>query len=899
MPKTDFEMRANLATKEELYLKRWEAADHFFKIISKRQHKEPFVLHDGPPYANGNLHSGSAMNRILKDIINRSHAMLGYYTPFVPGWDTHGLPIENAIIKQGINRKEMKPEDFRKLCYEYAVSQIEMQKSTMKRLGQMGDFSNPYITLSKEYEADQVRSFSKMALKGLIYQGLKPVYWSYASESALAESEIIYQDKKDQAIYVTFQVADGKGILDGSESFVIWTTTPWTLPANKAICLNPRFDYALVETNKGKLIVLENNVEKLMQDFEILEYQITRTFKGQELEYIEASHPFYQDKRSLVIVGDHVTAEEGTGCVHTAPGHGIDDFNVALKYQLEVVAPVDEKGHMTSEAGLELAGQFIEKANKTIIKMLEDNGHLLKKETIIHSYPYDERMKSPVIFRATVQWFASIEKIRDGLLMEIKKVNWLNNWGEVRLYNMIETRGDWCISRQRLWGLPIPIIYHEDGTPIIEEEVFNHIADLFDRYGSNVWYEYDVLDLLPAGYTHELSPHKKFTKEVDIMDVWFDSGSSFNVLFERLLKFPADLYFEGSDQYRGWFNSSLIISYATNGSSPYKNVLSHGYVLDEKGDKMSKSIGNIINPLDIVNVYGADVLRLWCANIDFRQDVRIGDAIMKQTSDQYRKIRNTFRFMLGNLNKNDFDPKTDYLNYDQLETVDKHIQILLQELNGKCLEFYKNFEYLKVSSALSIFMTNELSAYYFNIAKDILYIEKKNSIRRRQVQSVIYDLLNTLLLLWAPILVYTSEEIFDFIRNQEDSIHYHDFKESMVFEESALIKKDFEQLLLIRDDVLKALEDARENKLIGKPLEAKVVLNLQEADRVLLEKTVKNIPQWLTVSQVEFSEASLNKYKYCEIKIEKAEGEVCPRCWNITQSVHNDYLCKRCEKVLE
>ena len=652
MPNTGFEMRGNLANKEPGILDKWQKQDYYKRILEKNEGNKPFILHDGPPYANGNLHAGTAMNRTIKDIIVRSKAMAGYYTPFFPGWDTHGLPIENAIQKLGVNRKEVTAKEFREKCEEYAHQQIAGQMATEKRLGQVADYEHPYITLNKEFEARQVRSFAKMALDGMIFQGLKPIYWSPWQETAIADSEIVYFDKKDTSIFVAFDVLDGKGVLDGDEKFVIWTTTPWTIPSNLAICLNDYLDYCVVNTEKGKLIFLESKIDELLPKFGLTNLGVLKHFKGRDLEYVTVKHPFYPERPSVVILGSHVSDEDGTGCVHTAPGLGTDDFIVGKKYGIEPFSPVDDKGCLTIEAGEDLVGKFVvgdepDGANVAVIKKLAACGALLGKEKITHSYPHDDRLKKPVIFRSTVQWFASIDKVKPQLLEAIKKVKWCNSFGEVRLTNMIASRKDWCISRQRLWGVPIPIIYTEDKKPIIEKEVFDHIADLFEEYGSNVWFEREAKDLLPEGYNNPASPNGIYTKEKDIMDVWFDSGSSWNELIARGYDYPCDLYFEGSDQYRGWFNSSLIVSVAVNGTAPYKSVLSHGYVCDSKGEAMHKSVGNVVNPLDIINKYGADIFRLWAASEDFKADMRIGDSNLKQVSDQYRKIRNTFRFLLG------------------------------------------------------------------------------------------------------------------------------------------------------------------------------------------------------------------------------------------------------------
>ena len=902
---TAFEMRGNLAVKEPGILEEWEKDDHYHKILEKNRDHKPFVLHDGPPYANGNLHAGTAMNRIIKDIIVRSHAMEGYYTPFFPGWDTHGLPIENAIQKLGVNRKEVSPEEFRKKCEEYARGQIATQMATEKRLGEVADYEHPYITLNKEFEARQVRSFAKMATSGMIFQGLKPIYWSPYQETAIADSEIVYFDKKDTSIYVAFDVLDGKGVLDGDERFIIWTTTPWTIPSNLAVCLNEAFTYAVVQTEKGKLIFLESKIDELLAKFGLTNQGVVKTFKGKELEYATVKHPFYPERPSLVILGSHVSDEDGTGCVHTAPGLGTDDFLVGKKYGIEPFSPLDDKGCLTAEVGPDLEGKFVlgedeNSANVAVIKKLAACGALMGKEKITHSYPHDDRLKKPVIFRSTVQWFASIDKIKPELLKAIKDVKWLNSFGEVRLTNMIQSRKDWCISRQRLWGVPIPIIYTEDKKPIIDEAVFNHIADLFEEYGSNVWFEREAKDLLPEGYTNPASPNGLYTKEKDIMDVWFDSGSSWNELIARGYDYPCDLYFEGSDQYRGWFNSSLIVSVATNGTAPYKAVLSHGYVCDSKGEAMHKSVGNVVNPIDIINKYGADILRLWAATSDFKQDMRIGDSNLKQVSEQYRKIRNTIRFMLGYTNKKDFD-KSDLKPYAELEPLDRYMMNRLNDVVKKVRELYEEYNYIAVSSTLTNFMTNDLSSYYFDFSKDILMCDEKDDPRRRNVQTVLYHTLDALLKLWCPILPYTTHEAWKvFDSGEETSVHYTHFPDVKKYEDFEELMKNFERIHLIKDDIFKAREEAVASKVIDKPLEAEVVLHLSEEDKNLLTWAFgSNIHQWLKVSKVTFTDEELTKYLNAEVKIVKAEGVVCPRCWNITDSKREDCLCERCVKVLK
>ncbi|MBN9951897.1 isoleucine--tRNA ligase, partial [Listeria monocytogenes] len=671
MPKTDFPMRGNLPNKEPEWQAKWEEEKLYEKIQEKNAGRKAYILHDGPPYANGELHMGHALNKTIKDIIVRYKSMAGFSSPYVPGWDTHGLPIETAIAKKGVKRKEMSIAEFRKLCAEYAMTQVDGQRTGFKRLGINGDWENPYITLLPEYEAEQIKVFGEMAKKGYIYKGKKPVYWSPSSESALAEAEIEYQDKKSASIFVAFKVTDGKGVLDEGTNIVIWTTTPWTIPANMGITVNPDLDYVVIESAGEKYVVAEALLPSLREKLGFEDATVVKTVRGSELDRVVTKHPFY-DRDSLVMNGEHATAEAGTGAVHTAPGHGEDDFLIGKKYDLEVLAPLDDRGVFTEEApGFE--GVFYDTANKMVTEKLEEVGALLKMEFITHSYPHDWRTKKPVIFRATAQWFASIDAFRDDLLAAVKGVNWTPAWGETRLFNMVRDRGDWVISRQRAWGVPLPIFYAENGEAIITDETINHISELFREHGSNVWFERDVKDLLPAGFTHPGSPNGEFTKETDIMDVWFDSGSSHQAVLNARpeLSRPADLYMEGSDQYRGWFNSSLTTAVAITGEAPYRNVLSHGFALDGEGRKMSKSLGNTLLPGKVIKQLGADIVRLWVASVDYQADVRVSDEILKQVSEVYRKIRNTMRFLLGNIN--DFNPTPNAVSYENLLEVDKYM----------------------------------------------------------------------------------------------------------------------------------------------------------------------------------------------------------------------------------
>ncbi|MBR3311083.1 MAG: isoleucine--tRNA ligase [Solobacterium sp.] len=894
MPKTDFEMRGNLAKKEPGILERWEKENSYQEILKRHEGQKSFILHDGPPYANGNLHAGTAMNRVIKDFIVRTHAMSDFYTPFFPGWDTHGLPIENAIQRLGVDRKSMSPAEFRQKCMEYAQKQIAQQMATEKRLGQIADYEHPYITLQKGFEARQIRAFEKMALDGLIFQGLKPIYWSPFNETAVADSEIVYRDVKDATIYLAFPVADGKGILDDQDYFVIWTTTPWTIPANQAVSLNPDLVYAEVQTEKGKLIFLESMADRLLEKFKLENQGVLRTFKGRELENITYHHVVL-DKDCPVIVGDHVTDEDGTGCVHTAGGHGLDDYFVLQKYGIDPICTVDEKGYMNEEAGSVCQGLFFEDCSKKIITMMNEKGFLLAVESMVHSYPHDDRLKKKVIFRAAKQWFCSIDKVRTEVLDQIQNhVTWHNEWGQIRMYNMIKDRGDWCISRQRLWGVPIPIIYCEDGTPLMEKEVFDHIADLFEEYGSNVWFERDAKGLLPEGYTNEKSPNGVFTKESDIMDVWFDSGSSWNELEARGGEYPCDIYFEGSDQYRGWFNSSMIVGVAVKGGAPYREVLSHGYVVDSKGEKMSKSVGNVVNPMDIINQNGADVFRLWAMTSDFKADLKLGPSNIKQVSDQYRKIRNTFRFLLGNINPSDFDPKKDMLPYEELEKEDRYILVQLNDVVKEVRADVLAYDYVAANKALMNFMVNELSSYYCDFTKDILYCSGADDRRRRQVQTVYWQSVDKLVRLWAPFLAYTAEEVWShFSDDAEPSVHYMSYPEVEEYADAEELKEVFGKLLKVRSEVNKALENARNDKMIASAQEACVTLACSDEEKELLEKTLGNsLGQWLIVSKAVLVSGEGN------VEVSRAAGTKCPRCWNYSEEADENDLCPRCHSVM-
>ncbi|HHX00776.1 MAG TPA: isoleucine--tRNA ligase, partial [Acholeplasmataceae bacterium] len=770
MMKTEFPMRGNLANKEPQIQEMWEEKDIYKKVLEKNKNNTDFILHDGPPYANGDIHAGHALNKILKDFVVRYKTMSGYHAPYVPGWDTHGLPIEAALTKKTkINRKSMPIPEFRRLCKEYALEQIERQKAQFKRLGILGDWDNPYVTLDAKYEAEQLRVFAEMVEKGLIFKGLKPVFWSPSSESALAEAEIEYHDKVSPSIYVSFKVVDGKNVVSQDCELVIWTTTPWTIPANLAVAVHPDYDYVILNVNDRYLVVAKDLVENFTNEVKIDEYKVVKQLKGSELEYVTYTHPL-NNKVCPVTLADYVTLETGTGLVHTAPGHGEDDFNTGKKYDLDVVVVVDEKGLMTEEAG-EFAGVFYEDANKLIIEKLQEVNALLNLDYITHSYPHDWRTQKPIIFRATAQWFASIDALKKDMLEAIKTVNWIPTWGETRIANMVKDRKEWCISRQRVWGVPIPVFYNEDGSEILDKQVILHVADIFEKHGSDAWWTMTAKELLPPGYTNPKSPNGEFEKETDIMDVWFDSGSSHHAaVVKRGFSYPVDLYLEGTDQYRGWFNSSLSTGVAVAKKAPYKAVLSHGFVLDGEGHKMSKSLGNAVDPNKLINVHGADVLRLWVASVEFTNDVRISNDIIKQISESYRKIRNTFRFLLGNLF--DYDNDKDRVPYENMKEIDQVIISSLNVLIEKVLLAYEQYKFDEVLRLIMTYVTNELSSFYLDFTKDVLYIEESNNPERRSIQTVFYDNLYALVRLLTPIIPHTTEEVYQHMTNKEEESVY-------------------------------------------------------------------------------------------------------------------------------
>ncbi|TWT16564.1 isoleucine--tRNA ligase [Streptococcus sp. sy010] len=906
--KTAFPMRAGLPNKEPEWQKKWQEAAIYQKRQELNAEKPTFFLHDGPPYANGNIHVGHALNKISKDIITRAKSMMGYRAPFVPGWDTHGLPIEQVLSKQGVKRKEMDLVEYLKMCRDYALSQVDKQREDFKRLGVAADWENPYVTLTPDFEAAQIRVFGAMADKGYIYRGAKPVYWSWSSESALAEAEIEYHDLVSTSLYYANRVKDGKGLLDTNTYIVVWTTTPFTVTASRGLTVGPEFDYIVVKpaNDSRKFLVAADLLNSLAERFAWENVEVLASYQGKELDRIVTEHPWDQKVDELVMNGDHVTLDSGTGVVHTAPGFGEDDYNVGIKYGLEVAVTVDERGMMTENAGPDFAGQFYDKITPVVIEKLGDL--LLAQEEISHSYPFDWRTKKPIIWRAVPQWFASVSQFRQDILSEIDKVNFYPAWGKTRLYNMIRDRGDWVISRQRNWGVPLPIFYAEDGTAIMTKEVTDHVANLFEEHGSIIWWEREAKELLPEGFSHPGSPNGQFTKETDIMDVWFDSGSSWNGVMNTRsnLGYPADLYLEGSDQYRGWFNSSLITSVAVNGHAPYKSILSQGFVLDGKGEKMSKSKGNIISPNDVAKQYGAEILRLWVTSVDTDNDVRVSMDILAQVSETYRKIRNTLRFLLANTA--DFNPETDRVAYQDLRPVDQYMTIKFNKLVASIIAAYESYDFIAIYKAVVNFVTVDLSAFYLDFAKDVVYIEAVDSLARRQMQTVFYDILVKITKLLTPIMPHTAEEIWSYLEHETaEFVQLTEMPEVETFDNQDEILEKWEAFLVFRTKTQKALEEARNAKVIGKSLEAHLTVYADETVKKLLTSLESDIAQLLIVSQLTLSDQSAPVdavvVDNVSFNVEAASGQVCERCRRVDESTqerpYQVNICAHCAEIVE
>lgn len=922
LPKTKFPMQAGLPKMEPEMLKSWEENKIYEKEMKKNEGRPVYVLHDGPPYANGDIHLGTALNKILKDIIVRYKNMSGFKAPYVPGWDTHGLPTElKARKKAGVGKSTtISDVELRKLCREFALGYLDDQRNQFKRLGGIGDWEHPYITLTHDFEAKQIEIFAEMATKGYIYKGLKPVYWCPECETALAEAEIEYAEDSCDSIYVKFRVTNDKGLftakgVDLSNTyFVIWTTTTWTIPGNVAICLGPDFEYSLIKCGNENYVMATELYESAMKEAGKTDYEVIATFKGSELELMETAHPFL-DRKSLVILGDHVTLESGTGCVHTAPGHGIEDFDVCHNNypQIPIIVPVDSHGKLTDEAGKQFAGLSTNEANKAIAEHLKDIDALFAIKHIIHQYPHCWRCKKPVLFRATEQWFCSIEAIKKKAVEEINKVNWVPAWGRDRITSMVMDRNDWCISRQRRWGVPIPIFYCKDcGEPLISKDAMMEVSKMFAKEGTDSWYIKEAKEILPEGTKCAKCGCTDFTKEHDIMDVWFDSGVTHAAVADQRpeLHWPADLYLEGADQYRGWFQSSLLTSVAWRGKAPYKGVVTHGWVVDGEGRKMSKSLGNGISPSEIVEKYGADILRLWVASSDYHADIRISKAILKQLSDAYRKIRNTARFILGNLK--DFNPDTDSVSMDKLQPIDRWALYQLDRLTKHVREGYESFEFHNAYHAIHNFCVVDMSNFYLDVLKDRLYVEKTNSETRRAAQTVMYTILDGMTRLVSPILAFTSDEIWHSMPHDSNAdaecVLYNDLPTSTGVNVDEEFIAKWDKIHKIRNDVKKALEIARKNKIIGASLDAKVQLFCTGE----LFDFVKSVENELTtafiVSQVEVINDGKGEFEGEElpelsVTVSHADGVKCARCWSYSDTVGNDSeysdVCSRCAEVLK
>ena len=913
-------MRAGLPEREPEFLKYWEEN----KIYEKKQelhagHKK-FVLHDGPPYANGKIHMGTALNKILKDIIMKYKYAQGFDTPYVPGWDTHGMPIEHAAIKNlGLNRHELDTLVLRKECHDYALKWIDEQRTDFKRLGVLGDWDHPYITMTHDYEAVQIHVFGEMAKKGYIYKGKKAVYWCPHCETALAEAEIEYGEEKSPAIFVKMPLVKDNGMLpeaaQGKPAYiVIWTTTPWTMPANVAIALHPDFEYAWVECEGEILFMAKEMLEAVGKVCKKDLSNIIGTCKGKDMEYAECRHPFETiDRKSLVVLADYVTLEAGTGCVHTAPGHGADDFETGVRYNLPIICPVDGSGKLTAEAGADFAGMFVFDANVPIIKYLAGLNRLFGKENIRHQYAHCWRCKNPIIYRATEQSFASVDGFREEALNAIANdVQWIPSWGEARIHNMVADRHDWCISRQRVWGVPIPIFYCEDcNEHLVNDDTINAVADLFAKEGSDAWWAHSAEEILPQGTKCPKCGGTHFRKESDIMDVWFDSGSSHAAVCKTRpeLAWPADMYLEGSDQHRGWFQSSLLTSVATEGKAPYRAVLTHGYVVDGEGRKMSKSVGNTVAPQEVIAQYGADIIRLWAASSDYKADIRISKEILKQLSEVYRKIRNTIRYILGNTN--DFNYETDKVEFKDMLELDRwalmHMQLLKKEVSAA----YESYDFHVLYHAIHNFCSVEMSSYYLDILKDRLYAYKADSFERRSAQTAMYEIMLDLVVMIAPVLSFTMEEVWQFMKkpaSMPESVFMMPWPECKEEYIDEALESKWDNFIEIRSEITRVLEGARRAKTIGHSLDAKVELHATGEALAILRSVEGDLATLLIVSQAKLVEGLAGGVEATgredlKVTVQAAEGEKCERCWIYSDTVGKDAehptVCARCAAALK
>ncbi len=912
LPNTEFPMRAGLPQSEPVTLKKWDDNDVYGKLMKKNEGKPMFILHDGPPYANGNIHLGTALNKVLKDFIVRYKNMSGFCAPFVPGWDTHGLPTElKARAKAGVSSSDaISDVELRQICRDFALGYLDDQRNQFRRLGAIGDWNDPYITLTKDFEATQIEIFSEMAQKGYIYKGLKPVYWCPECKTALAEAEIEYAEDPCFSIYVKFPVSDdmGKisalGVDPAKTYFVIWTTTTWTLPGNVAVCVGPQFNYCVIKSGDEFYIMAEELYKSAFEAAGIEDYEVVANIKGSELEYIKTRHPFL-DRESLVIVGDHVTLESGTGCVHTAPGHGVEDYDVCRNYpEIPIIVPVDADGRLTEEAG-QFAGLLTDEANKPIAQHLDSLGLLFGLKKIIHQYPHCWRCKQPVLFRATNQWFCSVDDFKADAVAAINDVEWIPGWGKDRITSMVQDRKDWCISRQRRWGVPIPIFFCKDcGEPYIDKAAMDAVAALFREEGSDAWFTHSAEELIPEGAKCAKCGCTSFDKERDIMDVWFDSGVTHAAVCKARpnLTWPADLYLEGADQYRGWFQSSLLTSVAAFGKAPYKSVLTHGWVVDGEGKKMSKSLGNGIDPQEVVDQYGADVLRLWVASSDYHVDIRISKEILKQLSEAYRKIRNTARYILGCIN--DFDPDKDMVAIDELMPIDKWAVNKLNELITKVKAGYDTYEFHQVYHAIHNFCVVDMSNFYLDVLKDRLYTEKADSKTRRAAQTTIYIILDAMTRMIAPILAYTSDEIWKYMPHRADAdaecVLFNQMPELINIALDADFISNWDKIHELRDTVKKQLEVAVKDKMIKASLEASVTLTASKEEYDFIKSVEDELAAAFIVSEVIVEKSENDELT---VTINKAQGEKCERCWCFSKTVgensEHPTLCARCAAVIK
>ncbi len=915
LPRTDFSMKANLSQKEPEMLRAWEGINLYQKIRRSSKGRKKFILHDGPPYANGHIHIGHSLNKILKDLIVKSKTMSGFDSYYVPGWDCHGLPIEFQVTKDLGPKKETASKiEIRRLCRKYAEKFVEIQREEFKRLGVFGDWERPYLTMSFDYEATIARELGKFIKEGGLYRGKKPVYWCYFDQTALAEAEVEYEDKTSPSVYVKFPLLSNElfhrfPFLTGKRVYaLIWTTTPWTLPGNLALAFHPDHTYVATEVD-GEVYIL---AEALLENVFGLGTKTLHQFRGKEVEGLKFNHPLYE-RESIVTLADFVTLDTGTGIVHIAPGHGQEDYEIGIKYNLDIYAPVDDKGRFTKEVEF-FAGMFVYDANREIIEKLKEKNNLLREEKLVHSYPHCWRCKNPIIFRATPQWFISMEKngLRSKALDEIEHVRWIPEWGRDRIYNMIENRPDWCVSRQRAWGVPIVVFYCDSCDHVImDPEIVNHVADIFEKEGADAWFTHEADRLLPSGFKCPECGGKNFLKDRDILDVWFDSGVSFASVLEKNpeLSLPADMYLEGSDQHRGWFHSSLLVSVGTRGTAPYKSVLTHGFVVDREGEKMSKSKGNVIAPQETIKKYGAEILRLWVTAEEYRNDIRISTEILDRLAESYRKIRNTFRYLLGNIY--DFDPLKHQRAYKDLEEIDRWILHRLGVSSEKILRSYENYEFHIVYHELQRFCIVDLSSIYLDVQKDVLYTYAPNSGKRRSAQTAIYIILNSLARLSAPVLSFTADEVWRYTPGEKtESVHLTTFPKAEFMD--GAIEEKWDRLLLLRDDILKALEIPRKDKFIGSSLEAGVGIYAEEGTREFIAENLELLKTLAIVSHIELLDESPENARYgfksadipgVILAVTKAPGEKCERCWNYrtTVGVNPDYpsICDRCIENLK